>query len=450
MQSNPALRAVDDDLPLEVRPAEEPRPAPAWSPVKRLLFRFAFAYLILYSFPFPLYYIPYVGMVGMWTFQMWGKLVPWVGQQVFGVAITVFPNGSGDTTYNYVQVFCYLVISAAATLVWSLLDRRRRNYARLYEWLRVYVRFVLAVAMIGYGAFKVIPSQFPAPAFDRLMQPYGDSSPMGLLWTFMGASVAYNVFTGLGELTGGLLLAFRRTTLLGALVCIGVMTNVVMLNFSYDVPVKLYSSHLLLMAVFLAAHDLRRLANVLVLNRPAEPTDPADYRPLFRRRWLHVGTKVLGVLFIGYLTFTSLQFSYKQAKEYSAAESAKSPLYGLWEIEELVVDGKASPPLVTDANRWRRAMFTGGNRMSFQLMSGSRDRFNVDIDPRKRTLAFTKRDDPSWKSTLAYNRPQPKLLVMQGAFDGHKVRARLRKGEIPKSLLMTRGFHWINERPFNR
>jgi uncharacterized membrane protein YphA (DoxX/SURF4 family) len=448
MQSNPALRAVDDDLLPEVQAAEDLRPAPVWSPVKRLLFRFAFCYLVLYSFPFPLYYIPYVGMVAYWYNNLLvDKLVPWVGQQVFGVAITVQPNGSGDTTYNYVQLFCFFLIAAAAALVWSLLDRRRRNYARLYEWLRVYVRFVLAVAMIGYGAFKVIPSQFPAPTFDRLMQPYGDSSPMGLVWTFMGASVAYNVFTGLGELTGGLLLVFRRTTLLGALVCIGVMTNVVMLNFGYDVPVKLYSVHLLLMAFFLAAHDLRRLANVLVLNRPAEP---AEDQPLFRRKWLHYGTKVLGVLFVGYLTFTSLQFSYKQRQTYSAAEAAKSPLYGLWEVEELVVDGKVRPPLVTDRDRWRRVMFTGGNRMSFQLMSDSRERYNVEIDPKKRTLAFTKRDDPNWTFTLAYARPQPKLLVMQGNFGGHQVRARLRQGEIPKFLLTTRGFHWINERPFNR
>jgi uncharacterized membrane protein YphA (DoxX/SURF4 family) len=445
MQSSPALRAVEDLSPEALPDTQDLRPQPVWSLVKRVLFRFAFCYLVLYSFPFPLYYIPYVGMIGMWTFQLWNKLVPWVGQQLFGVTITVFPNGSGDTTFNYVQVFVFLVIAAVATLVWSLLDRRRRNYARLYEWLRVYTRFVLAVAMIGYGTAKVFPSQFPMPSFDRLMQPYGDSSPMGLLWTFMGASVAYNVFTGLGELLGGLLLVFRRTTLLGALVCIGVMANVVMLNFSYDVPVKLYSTHLLLMAVFLAAHDLRRVLNVLVLNRPAEP---AEEHPLFRRRWLHWGTKVLAVLFIAYLTYTSLQFSYQGRKDWN--DVAKSPLYGLWNVEELVFDGKVRPPLVTDSTRWRRVMFTGGNRMSFQLMSDTRDRYNVAIDPKARTLAFTKRDDPVWKSTLTYVRPEPKVLVMQGTFDGHPVRARLRQGEIPTFLLTTRGFHWISERPFNR
>lgn len=444
MQTTPAFRVVED-LPPDLQPTEDLRPGPAWGPGKRLLFRFAFAYLLLYSFPFPLYYIPYVGMIGMWTFQMWNKVVPWVGQQVFGVTITVQPNGSGDTTYNYVQVFCFFVIATTAALVWTVLDRKRRHYARLYEWLRVYTRFVLAVAMIGYGSYKVFPSQFPAPTFDRLLQPYGDSSPMGLLWTFMGASVAYNVFTGLGELTGGLLLAFRRTTLLGALVCIGVMSNVVMLNFSYDVPVKLYSTHLLLMAVFLAAHDLRRLANVLVLNRPAEP---AEVRPLFQRKWLNRAAMALGILFIGYVTFTSLKYSFQSVRDYAAVD--KSPLYGLWNVEELEVDGKVRPPLVTDQARWRRVMFTGGNRSSIQLMSDSRERYNVELDEKKRTVTFSKRFDPSSKWTLSYARPEPKLLVLSGTFDGRKVRARLRQQEIPEFLLTTRGFHWINERPFNR
>lgn len=57
---------------------------------------------------------------------------------------------------------------------------------------------------------------------------------MGLLWNFIGASAAYTIFTGVAEVLGGLLLVARRTALLGALVCIGVMSNVVLLNFSYD------------------------------------------------------------------------------------------------------------------------------------------------------------------------------------------------------------------------
>jgi hypothetical protein len=82
-------------------------------------------------------------------------------------------------------------LALIATIAWSLVDRKRRNYTRLHEWLRVYVRFALGVTMIGYGSYKVIQSQFPPPSLDRLLQPFGDASPMGLLWTFMGASGSY-------------------------------------------------------------------------------------------------------------------------------------------------------------------------------------------------------------------------------------------------------------------
>ncbi len=95
-----------------------------------------------------------------------------------------------------------------------------------------------------------------------------------------------------------------------------------MLNFSYDVPVKLYSSHLLLMAFFLAAHDLRRLANVLVLNRTAEP---AVERPLFERKWLSQGALALRTVFVLYITGTALYTSYDARKTYGVA-GPKAPL----------------------------------------------------------------------------------------------------------------------------
>src|SRR5262249_7130343 len=173
----------------------------------------------------------------------------------FHADASTLPMGSGDSTYKYVQVFCFLVMALAVTLVWTIRDRQRLRYPRLYEGLRIYVRFALGAAMIVYGADKVIQSQFPAPPLDRLLQPYGDASPMGLAWTFMGASRAYNIFAGAAELIGGLLLTVRRTTLLGALVSLGALSNVVALNFCYDVPDKLYPSYLLAMAVFLIVPD---------------------------------------------------------------------------------------------------------------------------------------------------------------------------------------------------
>ncbi|HEX7182871.1 MAG TPA: DoxX family protein, partial [Thermoanaerobaculia bacterium] len=216
-----AAQPLDDDSAIDSAPspdssaAEDARGSQAateWGPVKRLLFRFACVYLVLYSFPFPLDYMPYIDVFVVLPYQkLQDAVVLWTGKHVFLTDVEIFrPNGSGDSTYDYVLAFSFLVFSVAATLVWTLLDRKRRNYERLHEWLRIYVRFVLATAMISYGAYKVIPSQFPAPSLDRLMQPFGDASPMGLLWTFIGASTAYNIFGGVGEMLGGLLLTFRR------------------------------------------------------------------------------------------------------------------------------------------------------------------------------------------------------------------------------------------------
>jgi len=41
-------------------------------------------------------------------------------------------------------------------------------------------------------------------------------------------------------------------------------------------------------------------------------------------------------------------------------------------------------------------------------------------------------------------------LILDGDFDGKHVTARLARAGGPDSLLMTRGFHWINEAPFIR
>jgi hypothetical protein len=422
---------------------------PVWGPAKRIGFRWLFSYLFLYLFPTYLGlvgYIPHADTLIVAYTNLWHAVVPWVGKLLFHVNITVFPGGSGDTTYNYVEILCFAVTAAVAALAWTLLDRRRPNYARLHEWLRVYVRFGLGLTMIEYGASKVIPTQFSTPSLGRLLQPFGNASPMGLLWTFMGASAAYTIFAGASEMIGGLLLIARRTTLLGALVCIGVLGNVVMLNYCYDVPVKLYSSHLFLMAFFLAAPDLRRLADLLVFNRRVEP---AVHRPLFARKSFHRAAFVGRTLFLVGFAVLALYETNELYKVYGAG-APKSPLYGIWNVDEMVEDGLARPPLLTDESRWRRVVFDHVDGVSIHLMDDSRQGYQLKMDAAKKTLALSRRDKPAWKALLSYQQPAPDRLILAGTYDGHPVRAVLHRTDPGKLLLTGRGFHWINETPFNR
>jgi hypothetical protein len=414
-----------------------------WSFLTRISFRFAFAYLVLYNFPFPFNIMSWFETASSGYDALWQRVVRPVGKAVFGVDTSVLPNGSGDTTFNYVQVFCFAVLALVATLIWSLLDRKREQYTRLDAWLRIYIRFSLAAAMFLYGAAKVIPGQFPPPSLGKMIMPFGEQSPMGLLWSFMGASAAYTAFTGLAEITAALLLTMRRTALLGALVAAGVMINVVMLNFCYDVPVKLYSSHLLLMALFLAAPHAQRLANFFFFNRA---TEPAELPRLFPESWTRVAVPVFRTAVVLWFVTITVFESWDNYQSYFVY-APKSPFYGVWNVDEFVVDGQPRPPLVTDASRWRYVAFDYSS-VSVRQMDDSRLRFVNRIDRAKKEMTMM-RQMPKSKLVLTYAQPQRSTLVLQGMLDGKPMRATLRRME-QKFFLTTRGFHWINEYPLNR
>jgi hypothetical protein len=352
-----------------------------WHPLTRIAFRFAFVYLILFNLPFPLSAFPYVDKVAEPYNSLWSVIVTRTAHVVLNRELLSEFNGSGDRTYDFLYAACVFVLAVLATIVWSFLDRKRLSYPTLHRWLRLYVRFALGTIMIGYGAFKVISSQFPRPTLDRLMQSFGDASPMGLLWTFMGASEPYTMFVGFAEMVSGILLFSRRTSTLGALMSVGVLSNVVALNFSYDVPVKLFSTHLLAMALFLLIPDARSLVNVFFLNRS---TQPVPSKPLFGRPLLNRGALVFGSLFLIGVVGVSLYQSYDQRR----FVGQRSPLYGVWDVEEFNL-GEAQATASTQP--WRRVIFDTNYRLGVQTITDKQERFGLQLDQQERTLTLRRR-----------------------------------------------------------
>lgn len=304
---------------------------PKWPLSLRVAFRFAFVYWLLYCIPFPFTWIPYADATSDWVGTVWHAMVVWVAAHVLHTApITVFENGSGDTTYNWILVGCFLVIASVTSVVWSVLDRKRQSYDRLYRWWRLYLRLWVGAFLCSYGADKVIQSQFPSPMLHTLLVPYAQHSPMGLLWTFMGVSKPYNVFAGSAEMLSGILLLIPRFTTLGALLCAAVMSNVFMLNMSYDVPVKLFSFHLLLGAVILAGPDVANLARFFVMRSTSQLTID---RPFFADARLNKTGLAAQLVFAAFLVGTDL---YQSLQYQSTAE--RPVLYGIWSVGSANVD----------------------------------------------------------------------------------------------------------------
>jgi uncharacterized membrane protein YphA (DoxX/SURF4 family) len=406
--------------------------APRWSLSLRIAFRFTFIYFLLYCAPFPLTSIPYADQTGGWVDGFWHVVVPWVAAHVLHLPrpITIFENGSGDTTYNWLQVGCFLVTAIAATVLWSLLDRKRPNYDRLYRWSRLYLRLWLGSVMCSYGAMKVIQSQFPPPMLSSLIVPYGQHSPMGLLWTFMGASKAYNVFAGSAEMLAGILLLIPRFTTLGALLGVAVMGNVFMLNMSYDVPVKLFSFHLLVAALILAGPDFANLTRFFVFKRPGRL---AVDRPFFSNRRLNLAGLILQLLFAAFLVGTDLYDSL----QYQAAPAGRSVLYGIWSVGRANVD-------------WQQVVFDDYGIFAAQSREGSMRYYSQKTNAAQRTITISSYRDPHSGGVLRFAQMPPNGLRLWGRLGTRQIVATLHRVDESKFLLLHRGFHWISEYPFNR
>src|ERR1700760_1056718 len=128
------------------------------------------------------------------------------------------------------------------------------------------------------------------PSLKALNETYGASSPMHLLWFFMGFSRPYAIFGGLMEVVPGVLLLFERTETIGALGGAAGMLEGAALNLCYDVPVKLYSTHLFLMSVFLLLPDLKPMWEFFVRRRPA--VLQGVWVPRSERRSLRIARRV--------------------------------------------------------------------------------------------------------------------------------------------------------------
>ncbi len=420
-----------------------------WSLPARVAFRFAFSYFLLYVYPRS------VGSLGAGVKysnpvrDLWHAVVPWVGANVLGLKgnFNEVANGSGDQLYDYVLLFCIAVTAMVAAAIWSWLDRKRPNYEVLYQWLRLFARLSVGVAMISYGANKLFRMQFPEPALATLVDTYGRSSPMGLLWAMMGMSRAYSFFGGVGEMLGGLLLFVPRLATIGALVTLAVMTNVLMLNFGYDVPRKIYSIHLIAFCLFLIWPDMRRMLDFFIFNRKTQLT-PAV--PLFKDRQMNRGAVLLQILIlIGALWVCGKQAYVDSVK---AATHLPAPVRGIWVVDQFSIDNALRPPLATDGERWQRVIFDDETLFTIQGMNGAPWRYFMKIDTAKKSVHLYDYDvqHPTPRANLTYDDSQPNEMKLVGDFSGRTVTAKLKRADLSdpaEFLLINRGMNWVRASP---
>ena len=416
----------------------------SWHWSRRLAFMFVFVFVILRALPFPFGLLGILGPVQGWWEALWTPVVPWAARHLFRLQYEFPRYGGAETTWDYVQCGTTAVIALLLAGIWWAVDRDRTDLRRIDRWFRVYLRIFLAAVLFGYGWTKVLPVQFPALGPERLSETFGEASPNGFMWAFMGSSPAYMAFAGLGEVTAGVLLCFRKTTTLGALIGIAVMSNVVAMNFAFDVGVKLGSTFYLFGLIYLAAPDARRLANVLLFDRPTRPATPEAWSSPRQRRL----ATFVPLMLAAYLFAANGYGAWRSAREWGQL-APHPPLYGLYDVESVARNGVARSLIPEDSTLWAR-LAIGQRRSTIRLTSGTLGHYVAAVDTTKRVIRFTSRDDAGTSLVLAYERPDTGRLILHGRVGADSVTLSLRRRDQTGYRLVSHGFHWAQNATENR
>ena len=437
-------------------PTADHPPSNVWPLWQRVLFRFFFVYLLLQMAPWTWFdVIPGVGIVTQFYGTLTDWAVPFANAHVFHVRETLIPvNGSGDTSFAWAQLWLFLSVAGISCVLWSILDRKRANYVPLSYWLRTFVRYYIATFALSYGIIKLFALQMLFPTVSQLSTPLGDLLPMRLSWLFIGYSTPYQVFSGVMETVAGLLLLNRRTVTLGLIAATGAFLNVVMINLSYDVPVKLFSMHLLFSCLFLLVLDSRRLFAFLVMNQAAAGTP--SYEPPFAQGWQRGARVVAKLVMIALILILPFRNSWARSKAMASQPAAAPFKVGVYDVKHYVLNGDTIPPLLSDSVRWRDVIFDSGIQGSVNTTDSvfwqryRRGYFRYKPDTSGHTVAVWKTStafDSTYLFSMRYEIPDTNTIRLWTAIRRDSLYVELVRTRRHFQLA-ERQFHWLSE--YNR
>lgn len=328
-----------------------------WTTGEKVVFRFVFLYFLIQILP----------MDG----QFFRNLVSTGnGPNAFGYTRYLFnlaryaPHffGPVDTFANWGVV---ALIAGVGTVVWSLREPARSDYRVLAYWLRVILRYRLALGVLAYGFIKLFPLQAPLPSISNLNTAYGDFTAWKLFSLSLGIVPSYESFLGAVEVLGGLLLLNRRTATIGTLIILPFMGNVFVSNLAYEGGEYVYSGLLITFALALFAFDTLPLFRLVSLELPAAVT---SFRPVFTgwqrtaRLVLKRAFVVFAVLVYGYQTYAA----YRRGPYQFPQTPGLPGVAGLYNVREFRLANKVLPYDRTSPERWQDVVFETWNTISIR------------------------------------------------------------------------------------
>lgn len=325
-----------------------------WKDYEIAAFRFFFIYFIIQAVPLD------------WKFYQQLFSINWLHPNFYQLFILskyapVFFGAAGFA--NWLISASIALIGAA---VWSFVRKQHDDYDNLHYWLRVILRYRLALGVIAYGLIKFFPLQMPYPSLSNLHTNYGDFHPWKIYYHTFGITQYYEMFLGFIEILAGVLLLVRRTTTFGAAIILGFTGNAFAANLGYDGGEQVYAAYLVVIALFLFAYDIPRLYSLLFQEKY---TIAAKFDPIFSAKNIkttRLALRAVFVVFVLLLAFTTYANYAEAPYKYPKTPGIKGT-YGFYNVKEFRLNGQEIPYSTTDSNRWQNVIFEKWATISIKI-----------------------------------------------------------------------------------
>lgn len=406
-----------------------------WSKYQKYTFRSMIIFVLLFMLTLsePSNYLPNWRRVTDPFFEYW---VQWTATTFFKFKEPFIYQLTSDSMGSLIHVLHLIVVALIGGWIWGQIQQVI-NYKKIGNWFWSIIAYYLALQLFLYGFNKVFKCQFFLPEPNTLYTTVGETPKDLLFWTVMGASYGYTVFGGVLEVLSASLLLFRKTRLLGALLALGVMTNVVAINLGFNISVKFYASFLWLLAFLLILPYGRQLYAFFITNTL-----------LKKEHWLSADNRqkkgtvmvLLKIVIIWMILFESLG-PYFVANNFNDDQQQRPPFHGAYEVASFVENGMAYPPLVGYVFRWKRAFVHRRGYFIVQTMDDKMQDYHFRYDIEQQLFSLEHTGDGT-TYYLNYTRPESTTLLLEGDLGEGVVQIRLEQLDLEKLPLLQDEFYW--------
>lgn len=339
---------------------------------------------------------------------------------------------SSDSKRLVILAVLLLLFSLILAFISRLKQLNKLQWHKIENVIRLIASYYLGWVLLKYGLDKLFKCQFYLPEPNILYSRVGDLDKDILFWSTMGSSYSYNIFMGISEIIPGIFLFFGKTRKLGLLLALGVLLNVVAINFSFDISVKLFSGFLLFIAFYLigpfAVNLWRFLSNQKLVSTQSSIDTFTKSTKTFH--W--------GNLVVVSIILIESMFVYVKNQNFNDDKFDRSLFHGAYEVEQFI-QGKDT--LISDKNVLKNLFFHRDSYLIFQFKNEEMVDFKMDIDPIKKTLTLFDDEQNKKIYSIEYNQFSKKMkLIHKGKYDLEIIHCTQK--EWKKMPLIQPLFHW--------